>query len=160
MALGLGRWRWLSGGCAIRAKISNRWSYRRGQKGHCRQRAPSVPKNPEGRGSGLLLEMQETTKVLFLFFKSLLRYIYSFIYLFLAVLGLRCCAQDFSCGEQALEHRLSSFGTQASSLHSMWDLPGPGIEPMSTELAGRFLTARPPGKSSFLENFLFYVGVS
>ena len=29
----------------------------------------------------------------------------------------------------------------------MWDLPGPGIEPMSPELAGRFLTTAPPGKS-------------
>ena len=29
----------------------------------------------------------------------------------------------------------------------MWDLPGPGIEPMSPALAGRFLTTEPPGKS-------------
>ena len=29
----------------------------------------------------------------------------------------------------------------------MWDLPGPGIEPMSPVLAGGFLTAGPPGKS-------------
>ena len=29
----------------------------------------------------------------------------------------------------------------------MWDLPGPGIEPMSRALAGRFLTTAPPGKS-------------
>ena len=29
----------------------------------------------------------------------------------------------------------------------MWDLPGPGIEPMSSELAGRFSTTGPPGKS-------------
>ena len=31
----------------------------------------------------------------------------------------------------------------------MWDLPGPGIEPVSPALAGRFLTAVPPGKSLF-----------
>ena len=30
----------------------------------------------------------------------------------------------------------------------MWDLPGPGIEPMSPALAGGFLTTAPPGKSS------------
>ena len=30
----------------------------------------------------------------------------------------------------------------------MWDLPGPGHEPMSPELAGRFLTTAPPGKSA------------
>ena len=34
----------------------------------------------------------------------------------------------------------------------MWDLPGPGTEPMSPALAGRFLTTVPPGKS--LEHYL------
>ena len=29
----------------------------------------------------------------------------------------------------------------------MWDLPGPGLEPMFPALAGRFLTTVPPGKS-------------
>ena len=29
----------------------------------------------------------------------------------------------------------------------MWDVPGPGLEPMSSALAGRFLTTVPPGKS-------------
>ena len=29
----------------------------------------------------------------------------------------------------------------------MWDLPGPGIEPVSPALAGGFLTTAPPGKS-------------
>ena len=29
----------------------------------------------------------------------------------------------------------------------MWDLPGPGIEPVSPALAGRFLITGPPGKS-------------
>ena len=29
----------------------------------------------------------------------------------------------------------------------MWDLPGPGIEPMTPALAGGFLTTEPPGKS-------------
>ena len=28
----------------------------------------------------------------------------------------------------------------------MWDLPGPGIEPESPALAGRFFTTEPPGK--------------
>ena len=52
-----------------------------------------------------------------------------------------------SCGSWALECRLSSCGAQAQLLHSMWDLPGPGLEPMSPALAGRFLTTVPPGKS-------------
>ena len=47
----------------------------------------------------------------------------------------------------ALEHRLSSCGTQAQLLLSMWDLPGAGIKPVSPALAGRFLTTEPPGKS-------------
>ena len=29
----------------------------------------------------------------------------------------------------------------------MWNLPGPGIEPVSPALAGRFSTTGPPGKS-------------
>ena len=28
----------------------------------------------------------------------------------------------------------------------MWDLPGPGLEPVSPALAGGFLTTAPPGK--------------
>ena len=28
----------------------------------------------------------------------------------------------------------------------MWDLPGPGLKPVSPALAGRFLTTAPPGK--------------
>ena len=30
--------------------------------------------------------------------------------------------------------------------HSMWNLAGPGIEPMSPALVGRFLIPEPPGK--------------
>ena len=51
-----------------------------------------------------------------------------------------------SCGLGALEHRLSSCGTQASLLRGMWDLPRPGLEPVSPALAGKFLTTVPPGK--------------
>ena len=29
----------------------------------------------------------------------------------------------------------------------MWDLPGPGLKPVSSALAGGFLTTAPPGKS-------------
>ena len=52
-----------------------------------------------------------------------------------------------SCGSWALERRLSSCGSQAQLLCSTWDLPGPGLEPMSPALAGGFLTTVPPGKS-------------
>ena len=42
--------------------------------------------------------------------------------------------------------RLSSCGSRAQLLHGMWDLPRPGLEPMSPALAGRFSTTAPPGK--------------
>ena len=57
-----------------------------------------------------------------------------------------------SCGSQALEHRLSSCGTWAQLLHSMWDIPRPGLESVSPALAGGFLITVPPGKPE--NNFL------
>ena len=103
---------------------------------------------------------------------------YLFIYLFMAVLGLRFCARAFSsCGEQGplfiavrgpltiaaslvAEHRLqtrrlSSCGSRAQSLRGMWDLPRPGLEPVSPALAGRFSTTAPPGKPS--TDFWIYI---
>ena len=41
-----------------------------------------------------------------------------------------------------MTHRLSC------SAAGMWDLPGPGLEPVSPALAGGFLTTAPPGKPS------------
>ena len=35
---------------------------------------------------------------------------------------------------------------QAQLLCGLWDLPGPGIEPVSSALPGRFLTTRPTGR--------------
>ena len=87
----------------------------------------------------------------------------------MSVLGLRFCARAFSsCGERGplfiavhgpltivaslvVEHRLqthklSNCGSRAQLLHSMWDLPGPGLKPVSPALAGGFLTTAPPGK--------------
>ena len=34
----------------------------------------------------------------------------------------------------------------------MWDLPGPGLEPVSPALAGGFLTTAPPGESANMFN--------
>ena len=42
--------------------------------------------------------------------------------------------------------RLSGHGPRAQPLHSMWDLPGPGHEPVSPASAGRLSTTAPPGK--------------
>ena len=97
------------------------------------------------------------------------------IYLFLAVLGPRFCARAFSsCGKRGplliavrgpltiaaslvAEHklqmrRLSSCGLRAQPLLGMWDLPRPGLEPMSPALAGRFSTTAPPGKPNNLDS--------
>ena len=52
-----------------------------------------------------------------------------------------------SCGSQALESRLSSCGARALLLHGMWDLPRPGLKPVSPALAGEFLTTVLPLKS-------------
>ena len=50
----------------------------------------------------------------------------------------------------ALERRLSSCGTRAYLLAGLWDLPRPGIEPMSPALAGGFL---PPSHQGSLQQF-------
>ena len=107
-------------------------------------------------------------EILFFFFLNF-GFIYLFTYLFMAVLGLRFCARAFSscgkrgplfivvCGpliiaaslvaEHRLQtHRLSNCGSRAQSLRCMWDLPRPGLEPVSPALAGRFSTTAPPGK--------------
>ena len=92
----------------------------------------------------------------------------------MAVLGLSSCARAFStcCKRGPLfiavrrsltiaaslvaEHRLQtlrlqtlrlgSCGSRAQLLCSMWDLPRPGLEPVSPALAGRLSTTAPPGK--------------
>ena len=87
----------------------------------------------------------------------------------MAVLSLRFCPRAFSsCGERGplfivvcgpltiaaslvAEHRLqtrrlSSCGSRAQLLRGMWDLPRPGLEPVSPALAGGFPTTAPPGK--------------
>ena len=87
----------------------------------------------------------------------------------MAVLGPRFCVRAFSsCGKRwplfiaahgplttaaslVADHRLqtrrlSNCGSRAQLLCSMWDLPRPGIEPVSSALAGRLSTTAPPGK--------------
>ena len=90
------------------------------------------------------------------------------------MLGLRFCARALSsCGKReplfitvrgpltvtaslAAEHRLqtrrlSSCGSRAQLLHGTWDLPRPGLEPVSPALAGRFSTTAPPGKPQVVD---------
>ena len=91
----------------------------------------------------------------------------------MAVLGLRFCARAFSsCGkrgplfiavrgpltiaaalvaEHRLQtHRLSNCGSWAQLLRGMWDLPRPGLKPVSPALAGKFSTTAPPGKPKII----------
>ena len=102
-----------------------------------------------------------------------------FIYLFLAVSGLRFCARAFSsCGERGplfiavrgpltiaaslaaehrlQSHRLSSCGSRAWLLRGTWDPPWSGLEPVSPALAGRFSTTAPPGKPTLTFYSIFY----
>ena len=118
------------------------------------------------------LKIKDTSAshILLFFFLNFLTTLLNFIYLFIfAVLGLRFCARAFSsCGKRgplfiavrgpltiaaslAAEHRLqtrrlSNCGPRAQLLRGMWDLPRPGLEPVSPALAGRFSTTVPPGK--------------
>ena len=119
----------------------------------------------EIKGSSFLFLVCQ--RALFFLFFICLKYL--FIYLFMVVLGLRFCARAFSsCGKRGplfiavrgpltvaaslvAEHRLqtrrlSNCGSWAQLLRSMWDLPRPGLEPVSPALAGRFSTTAPPGK--------------
>ena len=52
--------------------------------------------------------------------------------------------------------RLSSCGSRAQLLCGMWDLPRPGLEPMSPALAGGFSTTAPPGKPRIWFNVDIY----
>ena len=110
-----------------------------------------------------LIKDTKNKKVFFFFFLII------FIYLFMAVLGLRFCARAFSsCGKwgplfiaargpltiaasPVAEHRLqtrrlSNCGSRAQSLRGTRDPPRPGLEPVCPALAGRFPTTAPPGK--------------
>ena len=116
-----------------------------------------------------MIDIMHFLIVIFYLYIYICIYIYIYIFFFLAVLGLRFCARAFSsCGKRGplliavrgpltiaaslvAEHRLqtcrlSSCGSRAQSLRGMWDLPRPGLEPVSPALAGRLSTTAPPRK--------------
>ena len=68
--------------------------------------------------------------------------------LFIAVRGPFTVTASLIAGHRLQTRRLSSCGSQAQLLRGMWDLPRPGLEPVSPALAGRFSTTAPPGKPS------------
>ena len=98
----------------------------------------------------------------------------------MAVLGPHFCARAISsCGKWGpllimvcrpftvvaslvVEHRLqtrrlSSCGSRAQLLRGMWDLPRPGLEPVSPALTGRFSTTAPPGKPLIFDIKMFII---
>ena len=102
-----------------------------------------------------------------IFFFSLFIYFYFWLcWVFASVLGpspvavsgghssSRCAGLSLSrplVAEHRLQtRRLSSRGSRAQPLHGMWDLPRPGLEPVSPALAGRLSTTAPPGKPASL----------
>ena len=66
--------------------------------------------------------------------------------LFIAVRGPFTIAAPPVAGHSLQTRRLSSCGSRAQLLRGMWDLPRPGLEPVSPALAGRFSTTAPAGK--------------
>ena len=102
----------------------------------------------------------------FFFFLNYLFIYFWLCWVFVSVRGLslvaasgghsssRCAGLSLSrplVAEHRLQmRRLSSCGSRAQLLRGMWDLPRPGLEPMSPALAGRLSTTAPPGKPQVL----------
>ena len=70
--------------------------------------------------------------------------------LFIAVRGPLTIAASLVAEHRLQTRRLSSCGPRAQLLCGMWDLPRPGLEPVSPALAGRPPTTAPRGKPSIL----------
>ena len=66
--------------------------------------------------------------------------------LFIAVREPLTIAASLVAEHRLQTRRLSNRGSRAQLLLGMWDLPRPGLEPVSPALAGRFSNTAPPGK--------------
>ena len=66
--------------------------------------------------------------------------------LFITVCGPFTVTASLVVGHRLQTRRLSNCGSWAQLLCGMWDLPRPGLEPVSPALAGRFSTTVLPGK--------------
>ena len=80
--------------------------------------------------------------------------------LFIAVCGPLTVAASLVAEHRLQTRRLSSCGSRAQLLRSMWDPPRPGLESMSPTLAGRPSTTAPPGKPYLIFNKEFHHGVN
>ena len=76
--------------------------------------------------------------------------------LFIAVRGHLTVAASLVAEHRLQTRRLSNHGSRAQLLRGTWDLPGPGLEPVSPALAGGLSTAAPPGNPQ-VSNILRYV---
>ena len=71
-----------------------------------------------------------------------------------------CLSWPFSCCNawgQSIQHNagFSGCGLQAQLRHGVWDLSSPGIELVSLELEGTFLTTGTPGKPLYFILVMF-----
>ena len=66
-----------------------------------------------------------------------------------SIVGVRWTQELWLPGPRA---QAQQFWPRGLTPSSMWDPPGPGIEPMPPALPGRFFTTEPPGKP--LHDFL------
>ena len=69
--------------------------------------------------------------------------------LFIAVHGPLTITASLVAEHRLQTRRLSNCGSRAQLLRGMWDLPRPGLEPVSPALTGRFSTTAPPGKPEY-----------
>ena len=77
--------------------------------------------------------------------------------LFIAVRGPLTVAASLVAEHRLQTRRLGNCGSRAYLLRGMWDLPRPGLEPVSPALAGKFSTTAPPGKPLFFNFYQYFI---
>ena len=97
----------------------------------------------------------------FLFLIFFKKFIYFWLHwIFVAVHGLLIAVASLVAERRLYGDWASVVGSSWASLPcSMWNLPGPGIEPMSPALAGGFSATMPPGTPSlhfYVEGNMWY----
>ena len=70
--------------------------------------------------------------------------------LFIAVHGTLIIAASLVAEHRLQTRRLSNCGPRAQLPRGTWDLPRPGLEPVSPALAGRLSATAPPGKPPYI----------
>ena len=98
------------------------------------------------------------------YFYFLKNYLFLAVPVFVALWAFLCCIKWghhsllvvrgllIAVASLAVEHRLEGVWASVAVVHGllgMWDLPRPGVEPVSTALAGGFFTIEPSRKPSY-----------